>query len=89
MIVLTKEQLQAYVVVVSKEMYPQHPWIAKTFISNQVGRRFPEQLTKEAALKRLDRLPSEYYACSDQTAYYVEYATIAEELIRWVKNLTS
>lgn len=89
MIVVTKEQLQAFVVVVSKEMYPQHPWIAKNFISNQCGRRFPEQLTKEAALKRLDRLPSEYYASSEQTSFYVEYARIAEELIRWVKKLTS
>lgn len=90
MIKVSKEYLHAYAVVVARENYPQYPWIAKTFISNELGKLFPEELTKERFLKRFKGIPSEYYAWhKDSTSFYSEYAFIAEQLIERVEKLTS
>lgn len=90
MIVVTKEQLHAYVIVVGRKLFPDEPWLATNFNSNDLGKCFPNKLTKEACLKRLRPMPYDYYSfhCAG-TSFYMEYALLAEKLIEWVENLTS
>lgn len=90
MIEITKEQLHAYVIVTNKEIFPHLPWLHITFNQNELGRLFPDKLTKEACLKRLKPIPSDYYSFHYQgTSFYEAYAVLAEELIKWVEKLNS
>ena len=90
MIKITKKYLQACVTVIAREHYPDQLWLGQNIIGNHLDFRFPEEMTKEACLKRLNPLPAEYYGFyCDMTSFYWEYADIIKKLIKRVEKLTS
>jgi hypothetical protein len=91
MIKVTKEYLQASVTVITREHYPDMPWLGRNIISNHFDRRtFPEEMTKEACLNRLRPVPADYYGFyCEMTSFYWEYADIFNKLIKRVEKLTS